>query len=98
MATPPLPVKRDQTKYTFASHDVPVRSASIAVLSLNLPRRLGAEVPFAMTSEPTKRLPSLIVAPPGPSGLSNVAAQTSPKVFLVPDGSSELSEPKKARP
>ena len=98
MATPPLPVNRDHTKYTFASQDVPVRSASIAVLSLNLPRRFGAEVPFAMSSEPTNRLPSLIVAPPGPSGLSKVATQTSPKVFFVPAGSALLYEPKKARP
>jgi hypothetical protein len=30
--------------------------------------------------------------------LSKVATQTSPNVFFVPAGSSELSEPKNARP
>src|SRR5256886_15460565 len=70
----------------------------MAVLSLNLPRRFGAELPLATTSDRTKRFPSLIVAPPSPAGLSNLATHTSPKVFFVPAGSSELSAPKNPRP
>ena len=91
-------MKREYAKYTLPSQLEPLRSASIAVLSLNLPRRLGAELPLAMTSDPTKRLPSLIEGPPSPAGLSKVATHTSPNVFFVPAGSSELSEPKNARP
>jgi hypothetical protein len=48
----PLPVKRDHAKYTSALHAPPVRSAAIAVLSLNLPRRFGADEPFATTVVP----------------------------------------------
>src|ERR1700675_4456780 len=98
IATPPLPVKREYAKYTLASQLDPLRSASMAVLSLNLPRRFGAELPLATSSDPTKGFPSLIVAPVWPPGLSKVATHTSPKVFFVPAGSSELSDPKKARP
>jgi len=43
-------------------------------------------------------LPSLIVAPAVPCGLTKVATQTSPNVFLVPAGSSEASAPAKSRP
>src|SRR5438552_3906629 len=66
-AVPPplLPVKRDQEKYTLPSQGPPVRSASIDVLSLNLPSRFGAEEPFATIVEPTKRLPSSCGFPVG---------------------------------
>src|SRR4051794_39157053 len=98
MAFEPLPLKRDQAKYTLESQLLPVRSASIAVLSWNTPSRLGADDPLATTCEPTKRLPSLKVLPASPSGLSKTATHSSPKVFLVPAGSSELSEPMKTLP
>src|SRR5437870_2691860 len=98
MPTPPLPVKRAHEKYTVPSQEPPVRSASIEVLSWNLPRRLGADDPLATISLPRKRLPSLIVAPVGPPGLSKRATHTSPNVFFVPAGSSELSEPMNTRP
>ena len=91
-------MKREYAKYTLPSQLDPLRSASIAVLSLNFPRRFGAELPLATTSEYRNRLPSLAVAPVGPPGLSNRATQTSPKVFFVPAGSSELSDPKYALP
>src|SRR3954452_5235846 len=94
----PLPVKRDQAKQTLPSHDPPVRSTSIAVLSLNTPRRFGADEPRFTISLRTNRLPSLTVAPPGPSGLSKTATNTSPNVFFVPAGSSDDSEPMNARP
>src|SRR3954452_5067744 len=94
----PLPVKRDQAKQTLPSHDPPVRSTSIAVLSLKTPRRFGADEPRFTISLRTKRLPSLAVAPPGPFGLSKTATKTSPKVFLVPAGSSEDSDPMSTRP
>src|SRR3954447_5431244 len=96
---PPLfPVKRDQEKYTLPSHEPPVRSASIDVLSLNFPSRFGADDPFATIVDPRNRLPSSVVGWPLAFGLSNRATQTSPKVFFEPDGSSEDSEPMKSRP
>src|SRR5450759_2619374 len=70
----------------------------MAVLSLNLPSRFGAEEPLATTTEPTNRLPSLGVLPIVPPGLSKVATQVSPKVFGVPAGSAELSAPMNTRP
>src|SRR5213594_1296092 len=94
----PLPVKRDHAKYTLASQAPPVRSASIAVLSLNFPSRFGAEDPFATTVEPRNCLPSASVGPFSPIGLSNRATHSSPNVFLVPAGSSELSDPINTRP
>ncbi len=75
-----------------------MRSTSIAVLSWNLPSRLGADEPLATISDRTNSLPSSTVAPPGPAGFWYVATQTSPKVFLLPSGSSELSAPAKSRP
>jgi hypothetical protein len=45
-------VKRDQAKYTLPSNGPPVRSASIAVLSLNFPVT-GADEPFATVTVPT---------------------------------------------
>src|ERR1044072_9102181 len=98
MATPPLPVNRDQAKYTVPRHALSVRSASMAVLSWNLPRRFGAEDPLATTTDRAKRLPSLMVGPPGPPGLTYVATHSSPKVFGVPAGSSLDSEPMKTLP
>src|SRR5947208_11434436 len=95
----PRPVKRDHAKYTFPSQAPPVRSASIAVLSLNFPSRFGAEEPFATMVEPRNRFPSFVDgSPSGPAGLSNRATQTSPKVLAEPLGSSEDSEPMKTRP
>src|ERR1051325_3399751 len=88
-----LPVKRAQAKYTVPSHGPPVRSTSIAVLSWNTPSRLGADDPVATSSDRMHFLPSFVVAPFTPSGFSNVATQTSPKVFAEPAGSLELSEP-----
>ena len=52
----PLPVNRDQAKYTVPSHEPPVRSASIAVLSLNTPRRFGADEPRFTISLPHEAL------------------------------------------
>ena len=76
-----------------------MRSASIAVLSLNLPSRFGADEPWATTVVPSYSRPSRVVsAASGPPGFSKRATHTSPNVFGVPAGSSELSEPKKARP
>src|SRR6185503_21233765 len=98
MPTPPLPVKRDHAKYTLPLHVVSVRSASIAVLSWNLPRRFGAEEPLATTTEPAKRLPSLMVSPSGPSGFTYRATHSSPNVFFEPAGSSLDSEPMNTRP
>src|SRR6266853_188820 len=94
----PVPVKRDHEKYTLPSQAPPVRSASIAVLSLNLPKRFGADDPLATTVLPRKRLPSLMVRPVGPAGLSKRATHSSPKVFLVPAGSEEDSAPMNTRP
>src|SRR6266566_4062744 len=79
-------------------HELDVRSASIDVLSWNTPRRFGAELPWATTTLRLNSLPSLIVAPPVPAGFSYVATHSSPKVFFVPAGSSELSEPANRRP
>src|SRR5215212_467600 len=99
MPTPPFPVKRDQEKYTLPSQAPPVRSTSIEVLSLNLPSKFGADDPRATIVVPSHLRPSLVVlGASGPSGLTNRATHTSPKVFRVPAGSSELSEPKNARP
>src|SRR5262249_51812072 len=94
----PTPVKRDQAKYTFRSQVPPVRSASMAVLSFSFPSRFGAEEPFATIVEPRNRLPSESVGPFSPVGLSNRATHSSPNVFLVPAGSSELSDPINTRP
>ena len=61
-------VNRDHAKYTLPSHDPSVRSASMAVLSLNLPSRFGAEEPRATTTDRTNSLPSFTVGallPPG---------------------------------
>ncbi len=65
---------------------------------MNLPNRNGADEPLATTVEPRKRLPSLSVLPLGPSGLSKVDTQTSPKVLSEPAGSSEASAPMNTRP
>src|SRR2546421_12243984 len=94
----PTPVNRDQATYTLPSQAPPVRSASIAVLSLNFPSRLGADDPLATVTEPRKRLPSLIDVPFSPPGLSNRATHSSPNVLAVPAGSPELSEPMNTRP
>src|SRR3954452_17286182 len=99
MFEPPLPVNRDQLKYTLPRvAGLVVRSAAIAVLSWKTPSRLGAEEPRATITERRNSLPSLTVAPPTPAGFSYVATQTSPKVFLLPPGSPELSEPANSRP
>src|SRR5262249_40870552 len=94
----PTPVKRDQAKYTLPSQVPPVRCACLAVLSFSFPSRFGAEEPFATIVEPRTRLPSESVGPLSPIGLSNRATHSSPNVFLVPAGSSELSAPIKTRP
>src|SRR5215468_671724 len=94
----PTPVKRDHAKYTFPSQAPPVRSASSAVLSLNFPRRFGADEPFATMVEPRNLLPSRRVGPFSPIGLSNRATHSSPKVLAVPAGSPELSDPINTRP
>src|SRR5207253_2965793 len=94
----PRPVKRDHAKYTFPSQAPPVRSASIAVLSLNFPSRFGAEEPFATMVEPKNRLPSRCVGPLSPIALSNRATHSSPNVLAVPAGSPELSDPINTRP
>src|SRR4051812_6052524 len=65
-----LPVNRDQGKYTTPSQRPLVRSTSIAVLSLNLPSRLGADEPLATVSVPAYCLPSSRVLPVGPFGLT----------------------------
>src|SRR5215472_8028796 len=94
----PTPVKRDHEKYTLPSQVPSVRSASIAVLSLNFPSRFGADEPVATIVDPRNRLPSSCVGPFSPFGLSNRATHSSPNVFLVPDGSPELSDPINTRP
>src|SRR5258705_11976303 len=70
----------------------------MAVLSLNVPSRLGAEEPLATVTERLNSLPSSFVAPVGPLGFSYVATQTSPKVFFDPAGSSLASAPANTRP
>jgi hypothetical protein len=72
-----------------------VRSASIDVLSLNLPPVPGADEPLATTTERLNSLPSLIVPPPE---FSYVPTQTSPNPFGVPAGSSLDSAPANSRP
>src|SRR4051812_12794792 len=67
-------------------------------LSLNTPRRFGAEEPRLTMTERRNSLPSSARAPPTPPGFTYVATQTSPKVFGEPAGSSELSDPAKRRP
>src|SRR6476620_1784756 len=94
----PPPTNREFAKYTLFRQGLCVRSASIAVLSWNLPSRLGADVPRATITLRANSLPSLMVAPPGPAGLTNVATQTSPNVFFVPAGSSDDSDPANRRP
>src|SRR5919201_6931547 len=92
-------VNRAHEKYTYPSHGPPVRSASIAVLSWKTPRRPGADEPLATTVVPRNFFPSFEVGrPSGPAVFSKRATQTSPKVFAVPAGSPELSEPMKTRP
>src|SRR2546422_6488511 len=93
-----LPLNRDHAKYTVPSQAPPVRSASIEVLSWNTPSKLGAAEPLATIVLPRKRLPSSIVAPFSPAGLSKVATHSSPNVLAVPAGSPELSDPKNTRP
>src|SRR4051794_23768208 len=93
-----LPVNLDHAKYTLPSHPPPVRSTSIAVLSLNFPFRSGADEPRATISERTNSFPSFAVAPASPCGFRYVATHTSPNVFLLPAGSSELSDPANSRP
>ena len=58
----------------------------------------GADDPLATVVMPGNRLPSSIVAPFSPPGLSKRATHSSPKVFFVPAGSPELSDPMKTRP
>src|SRR5579859_5960916 len=70
----------------------------MAVLSLNRPKRFGADDPLATTVLPTKCFPSLMVRPVSPPGLSKVATHSSPKVLAVPAGSPEDSEPMNTRP
>jgi hypothetical protein len=45
-------LNRDHEKYTLPSHEPPVRSASIAVLSWKTPSRFGADEPLATTVVP----------------------------------------------
>src|SRR5215204_4749916 len=98
MFDPPLPTNRELAKYTLPRQALCVRSASIAVLSWNLPSRFGADDPRATITLRANSFPSLIVAPPEPCGLTNVATQTSPNVFFVPAGSSDDSDPANNRP
>src|SRR5215204_1678895 len=92
------PVNRELAKYTLSRHELSVRSTSMAVLSWKTPRRFGAEVPRATVTLRLNSLPSFTVAPPGPSGLTKVATQTSPNVFFDPAGSPDDSEPANSRP
>src|SRR5215831_9740977 len=94
----PTPVKRDHAKYKFPSQLPPVRSASMAVLSLNFPSRFGAAEPFATIVDPRNLLPSKRVGPFSPIGLSNRATHSSPNVLAVPAESPELSDPINSRP
>src|SRR3954453_3966816 len=70
----------------------------MAVLSLNLPSRGGAEEPFATVTERLNSRPSRAVGPLVPSGFSKVATHSSPNVLAVPAGSSLDSEPANRRP
>src|SRR5215207_4218713 len=92
------PVNREFAKYTLSRHGLSVRSASMAVLSWKTPSRFGADVPRATVTLRLNSLPSFTVAPPGPSGLANVATQTSPNVFADPAGSPDASAPANNRP
>src|SRR6476469_5788278 len=93
-----LDVNRDHAKYTYESQRPPVRSTSIAVLSLNFPVS-GAEDPFATVTVPSYLRPSFAeFAASGPSGLTKRATHWSPNAFAVPAGSPEASAPKNARP
>jgi hypothetical protein len=93
-----LPVNLAHAKYTLPSHGPPVRSASMAVLSWNLPSRFGADEPLATVTDRTNSLPSFARSPFTPSGFWYVPTHTSPKVFALPEGSEELSEPANRRP
>src|SRR5258706_14462515 len=90
-------VNRDHAKYTKLSHEPPVRSTSIAVLSLNFPDS-GDDEPLATVVVPAYSRPSRAVGPFAPSGLTNRATHWSPKPFAVPAGAPGGSEPKNARP
>src|SRR3954453_8367414 len=93
-----LDVKRDHAQYTFASQRPPVRSTSIAVLSLNLPD-VGDDDPLATVVVPSYFRPSFAVfAASGPSGLTKRATHWSPNPLAVPAGSPDASAPKNARP
>src|SRR3954454_6242066 len=81
----------------FASQSPPVRSTSIAVLSLNLPE-VGDDEPLATVVVPSYFSPSCAGAPPGPPGLTKRATHWSPNAFAVPAGSPDASAPKNARP
>src|SRR4051794_10249139 len=70
----------------------------MAVLSLNLPSRLGADEPRATITLRLNSLPSCAGGPAVPCGFSYVATHWSPKVFFDPAGSSLLSEPMNRRP
>src|SRR5262249_22325091 len=98
MLETPTPVKRDHAKYTFLSQLPPVRSASMAVLSLNFPSRFGAADPFATIVDPRNLLPSKRVGPFSPIGLSNRATPSSPIVVAARAGSRELPDPINTRP
>src|SRR3954447_5113225 len=68
--TPPFPLNRDHEKYTFPSQGPLVRSTSMAVLSLKVPSRFGADEPFSTTTERLNSLPSWFVGPFVPCGFS----------------------------
>src|SRR5258706_10235864 len=90
-------VNRDHAKYTKLSHEPPVRSTSIAVLSLNFPDS-GDDEPLATVVVPAYSRPSRAVGPFAPSGLTNRATHWSPKPFAVPAGAPHDSEAKNPRP
>src|SRR6266702_86442 len=92
----PSPVNRDQEKYTLSWHEDVVRSASMAVLSLNFPLK-DAE-PLATVSVPWYSSPSFCGSPSGPSGLTYRATHESPFSLNGCSGSPELSDPMKTRP
>src|SRR5438067_2271200 len=66
----PFPVNRAHAKYTLLSHAPPVRSTSIAVLSLNFPSRFGADDPVPTSWDRMNFLPSSVVGPFSPAGFS----------------------------